>query len=71
MIKTASFGIVHVSVAFGVVYVLTGSVVIGGAVALIEPLANTVAYHYHEKVWDRIRRRPATVTGGGGHVLQG
>ncbi|AHE99758.1 DUF2061 domain-containing protein [Thioalkalivibrio paradoxus] len=70
MIKTASFGFVHVAVAFGVVYALTGSVAIGGAVALIEPLVNTIAYHYHEKVWDRIRRRPREISGGT-HVLQG
>lgn len=55
MIKTISFGIVHFIVAFAVVYALTGSWVLGGAVAMIEPLANTVAYHFHEKVWDRIR----------------
>jgi uncharacterized membrane protein len=58
MTKTISFGIVHVSVAFGVVYLLTGSLVIGGAVALIEPVVNTVAYHYHEKAWTWLRNRP-------------
>jgi uncharacterized membrane protein len=68
MIKTISFGIVHFTVAFAVVFVLTGSLVIGGLVALIEPLVNTLAYHYHEKVWDRIRDRapaqPAAVLQG-------
>jgi uncharacterized membrane protein len=59
MIKTASFAIVHFSVAFGVAYALTGSVVIGGLVALVEPMVNTVAYHFHEKVWERIRARRA------------
>ncbi|WP_018954079.1 DUF2061 domain-containing protein [Thioalkalivibrio sulfidiphilus] len=59
MIKTASFAIVHFSVAFAVVFALTGSVVIGGLVALVEPLVNTVAYHFHEKVWERIRARRA------------
>lgn len=57
MIKTISFGIVHFTVAFGVVFALTGSFVIGGLVALIEPIVNTVAYHYHEKAWDGFRRR--------------
>lgn len=57
MSKTISFGIVHFTVAFAVVFALTGSLVIGGLVALIEPLVNTLAYHYHEKVWDRIRAR--------------
>ena len=70
MAKTVSFGIVHFSVAFGVVYLMTGSVVLGGAVALIEPLVNTVAYHYHEKAWDWFRGRPQAGPGRG-VALQG
>ena len=70
MAKTISFGIVHFSVAFGVVYLLTGSVVIGGAVALIEPVVNTVAYPYHEKVWAWFRARPQADPGRG-VALQG
>jgi len=31
--------------------------VIGGLVALIEPLANTVAYRDHEKAWTWFRGR--------------
>lgn len=68
MIKTISFGIVHFTVAFAVVFALTGSLVIGGLVALIEPLVNTLAYHYHEKAWDRIRARAPTQAAA---VLQG
>lgn len=56
-LKTLSFAIVHMSVAFGVVYALTGSLAIGGAVALIEPLCNTIAYFFHERVWERLRRK--------------
>lgn len=58
MTKTISFGIVHFTVAIGVVYALTGSLVIGGLIALIEPLVNTAAYHYHEKAWAWFRARP-------------
>lgn len=57
MTKTISFAIVHFSVAFTVGYVLTGSVVVGSAIALVEPAVNTVAYFFHEKVWERIRQR--------------
>lgn len=57
MTKTLSFAVMHFTVAFGVVYALTGDLVIGGAVALIEPAVNTVAYHFHEKVWERLRAR--------------
>lgn len=57
MIKTASFGVMHIIVAFLVVWAMTGDWMIGGAVALVEPMVNTVAYHFHEKVWLRIRNR--------------
>ena len=54
MTKTMSFAIVHISVAFSVGYVLSGSLLVGGAIALVEPAINTLAYHFHEKVWKRI-----------------
>ncbi len=55
MNKTISFAIVHFLVAFSVGYLMTGDVLVGGALALVEPAVNTVAYHFHEKVWVRIR----------------
>jgi uncharacterized membrane protein len=51
MKKTASFALVHFIVAFTVGYLFTGSVMVGGAIALIEPMINTVAYHFHELAW--------------------
>jgi len=59
MAKTASFALVHFSVAFSVGYALTGDVRVGGALALIEPALNTVAYHFHENVWKRIEQKRA------------
>jgi uncharacterized membrane protein len=61
MLKTLTFALVHISVTFTVVYLLTGSALAGGVVALIEPACNTVAYHFHEKVWAAVRRRPRGV----------
>lgn len=55
MTKTLSFAVVHFIVAFSVGFALTGSLAIGGAIALIEPMLNTVAYFFHEKAWDRVR----------------
>lgn len=57
MTKTISFAIMHFTVAFGVAYMLTGDVVIGGAVALVEPMVNTVAFYFHEKAWNRAQAR--------------
>ncbi|MBE8718616.1 DUF2061 domain-containing protein [Cellvibrio polysaccharolyticus] len=53
MAKTASFALVHLTVAFCVGYALTGSVVVGGAIALVEPAINTVAYFFHEMAWKK------------------
>jgi uncharacterized membrane protein len=56
MAKTLSFATIHFGVAFTVGYALTGSVAIGGAIALVEPACNTVAYFFHEKVWNKIEQ---------------
>lgn len=49
MFKTLTFAVLHFSVA----YILTGSIGISSAVALIEPLVNTVVFYFHEKAWNR------------------
>lgn len=59
MRKTASFALLHMAIAFAVGYAFTGSLWAGGALALVEPLCNTVAYHWHEKLWRRIETRRA------------
>ncbi|KPN72208.1 DUF2061 domain-containing protein [Neisseria sp. 83E34] len=57
MLKTITFAILHFGVAFSIAYLLTGSIGISGAVALIEPLANTVVFYFHEKAWNRYERK--------------
>ena len=56
MTKTMSFAAVHFTVAFSVGYLMTGSVLVGGTIALVEPAINTVAYHFHEQVWNRLKK---------------
>ncbi|WP_376697493.1 DUF2061 domain-containing protein [Wenzhouxiangella sp. EGI_FJ10305] len=58
--KTFTFAIMHMTVAFAVVYLMTGSLALGGAVAMIEPAVNTIAYFFHEKVWERLGFRTAS-----------
>ena len=40
MTKTITFAMMHFTIAFGVVYAMTGSWLLGGAVALVEPAVN-------------------------------
>ncbi|MBP6242882.1 MAG: DUF2061 domain-containing protein [Chromatiaceae bacterium] len=64
MIKTLTFALIHFTVAFTVAYALSGSLVIGGAIALVEPVINTIAYFFHEKIWERIRANREALAAG-------
>lgn len=61
MAKTATFAVVHFSVAFTVGYALTGSIVVGSALALIEPAINTVAFYFHELVWKQFEENKVSL----------
>ncbi len=58
--KTLTFAIMHFSIAFLVAYALTGSWAVGGAIAIVEPLVNTVGYTFHEKIWIKIKQNRAS-----------
>lgn len=59
MAKSITFTVMHFCIALTVAYVLTGSLVVGGLIALVEPLVNSVGYYFHEKMWDSIQRKKA------------
>ena len=59
MKKTFTFAVLHFSVAFSVAYVLTCSLGISSAVALVEPMVNTVAFYFHEKAWQKFGGKSA------------
>ncbi|MBU2953305.1 DUF2061 domain-containing protein [Marinobacter sp. F3R08] len=53
LIKTVTFAITHFTVAFTVAYLLTGDLIVGGLIAMVEPAINTIAYFFHERIWAR------------------
>jgi uncharacterized membrane protein len=55
MTKSATFGVMHLGIAFSVSYALTGSLTIAGAITFVEPLVNTVAHYFFDKYWDHPR----------------
>ena len=60
MLKTMSFATMHFTIAFTVAYLLTGDLLVGGLLAIIEPAVNTVGYFFHEKFWQsRQAEKPA------------
>ena len=59
MSKTFSFAMLHFTVAFLLGWLFTGSLLVGGALALVEPACNTVVFHFHDKFWKRIEHARA------------
>jgi uncharacterized membrane protein len=57
LLKTMTYLAVHLTVAFTIGYIITGSVEIAGLITLIEPCANAVAFFFHEKAWKRLARK--------------
>ena len=51
--KTITYLVIHLGIGFSVAYLFTGSVAIAGAIAVVEPLCNAVAYFFHEKIWNK------------------
>ena len=56
MLKTVTFTLMHFTIAFSVAYALTGSIAVGGLLAIVEPLCNAVGFHFHEKFWKRFEQ---------------
>jgi len=54
--KTCSFLALHLLVGFSVAYLFTGSIMIAGGIALVEPLVNAVVFFFHERAWRRDSR---------------
>ena len=56
MAKTMTFAVMHFSIAFSVAYLTTGSLLVGGLVAIVEPAINTVAFYFHEIIWNKVQQ---------------
>ena len=55
--RATSQVLLHMAVAFGVMYAVTGSVAFGGIAALIEPICNVLLLPLHDRFWARIAAR--------------
>ncbi|MBI5269939.1 MAG: DUF2061 domain-containing protein [Burkholderiales bacterium] len=67
--KSLAFGASHLLIAVAVGWALTGSFVLASALALVEPLVNTLAHHLFDRWWDAAEApavgAPAALTAGG------
>lgn len=52
--KTGSYAVMHFAVAIVVAYLLTRSWQAALAIGLIEPIVQTVAFHFHDRAWRQV-----------------
>ena len=55
--KTASYYVVHVTVAALVAYAVTGNFFLAVTLSLLEPTVQAFAFFFHEKAWQRWGRQ--------------
>lgn len=61
--KTATYGVLHIIVAFMVGWTVSGDIHIGLGVAMLEPLAQIGGFYFHEKIWQKYQARKALEKG--------
>jgi len=49
----------HMSVAFTVTYVFTGSLATGGVAAVVEPVCNVILMPLHDRLWNKSGKKAA------------
>ncbi|GAB3767744.1 hypothetical protein GCM10028796_30000 [Ramlibacter monticola] len=63
--KTASYYVMHITVAAVVGYVVTGNLWMALTLSLVEPTVQAVAFFFHEKAWERVGKRRTLLTQAG------
>jgi uncharacterized membrane protein len=53
IVKTATYGTMHMVIAFCVAYALTGNWQLALSISLVEPLVQTFAFIVHETLWEK------------------
>lgn len=59
LVKTASYYAVHLTVAAGVAYAVTGDWLVALTLSLLEPTVQMVFFFLHEQFWERKTQRKA------------
>ena len=57
--KTASYYVMHIVVAAGVGFAVTGNLWMALTLSLLEPTVQAFAFFFHEKLWQRMAARTA------------
>jgi len=53
--KTVTYAVMHLTVAIGVAYAISGDWAIALSIGVLEPLVQTGFFALHERLWERRR----------------
>ncbi len=67
LLKTTTYGLMHLTVAVAVTFALTRDWRVALAVGLVEPIVQTFAFAIHERVWSRAGEAPVAPICGHAH----
>lgn len=62
LMKTATYYVMHITVAIAVAYAVTRNLWVALTLSLLEPTVQAVAYFFHERAWARAMQRRAAHT---------
>ena len=51
--KTATYGLMHIVIAFCVAWIVSGDIRVAIGISLVEPFIQIVGFFVHEKAWAR------------------
>lgn len=68
LLKTITYGIMHICVATMLAFILTGSWAVAFSIGLLEPIVQTGFFYCHERLWERVKVRVSS--GNGTHLTQ-
>lgn len=58
LVKTISYGIMHICVAIAVAYILTGNFWVALSIGIVEPIVQTFFFSAHEYLWEKRWKKP-------------
>lgn len=61
LMKTITYGIMHICVATCLAYILTGNFSVALSIGLLEPMVQTVFFYFHERVWNGLAPKAQAV----------
>jgi uncharacterized membrane protein len=54
-VKTISWRITGSFATFLISYLIVGSLILSGTIAIIQIVANTILYYIHERIWNKVK----------------